>query len=580
MTEHAYNERRLAWAALLALLIWFVFLLGMRPLNVPDEGRYAEVAREMLITGDYITPRVNGVVFLDKPPLYYWISSFSLRVFGVHEWSIRLVSALFGLVGCGLTFVVSRRVFGARAAWLSVAVLASSPLYFLASQYADMNLTVAVLITAALSCFLLGTLHPWGDPRRRYLMWLAYLSAALATLTKGLIGIVFPMAVIGLWILLRRDWKLIAQMYLPSGMAIYLVVTIPWFALAQRANPDFLHFFFVYQHFSRFAGSGYNNPNPVWFYLPVVLMGMFPWTFAVGHAFARSLGAVRRSPQQEGATIYLLIWVLFVLGFFSIPQSKIVGYILPLVPPLAVLTGALLASLLEDHAAQRSARVHLFLYSALATVFGIGMFVAASHLPRKIADISGIGREAIRIGSFLLTSALAVAAVAQLRRLRLAWGGMLVSGFVLVMAVVHVVGKISPHSIKPLALELRTMIRPEDVVATYQEYYQDLPVYLGQIRPIVVVAELPESSSQTRDNWKREFRLGLEQDPRAQAWIVRDDWLERAARAERRLFVVGPTHLSEELRARYRLYLVKTHGDTTLFSNRQVPLAESPELTK
>jgi len=580
MTDATVFKPRAAIAGFVVLALWFILLLGARPLNVPDEGRYTEVAREMMLSGDYVTPRVNGVVFLDKPPLYYWLSSLSLRAFGVHEWSARFVSALFGIFGCVVTFLVARRAFGMRAAWLAMGVMASSPLYFLSSQYADMNLTVAVLISSSLGFFLLGTFHPPGDARRRHLMWLAYLCAAFATLTKGLIGIVFPMAIIGLWILLRRDWKLLTRMYLGSGMAIYLVVTIPWFVLAQRANPDFLHFFFVYQHFTRFSGTGFNNPNPVWFYLPVILIGMFPWTFAVGQAAARAIGLVWRSPQQEAAALFLVIWMLFVLAFFSIPQSKVVGYILPVVPPLAMLTGALLVRLPEHSDASASARSNLYLYSALASVFAVAIFVVEFRPPRKLVGVPGISLDETIVGLVLLASAIAVTALTWQRRYRSAGVAMLVSGFAFIVAIYHAASTISPHSIKPLALELRSMLRPGDVVATYQEYYQDLPVYLGLTRPVVVITELPESSARARDNWKREFKLGLEQDPRAQAWIVRDEWLEGAARGDARLFVVGPTNIYADLHRRFGLIMIQTQGNTAIYSNRELPLPESPVLSK
>ena len=139
---------------LIAIMIpAFVTLLGVRPLSVPDEGRYPEVAREMLLTSDFITPKVNGIAFLDKPALYYWLEAGSMHVFGVHVWSIRLMPALLGALGVVVVFITAHRLFSRRAAWWSAAALTTNPLYFLASQYADMNIEIAVWVTCALCGF-------------------------------------------------------------------------------------------------------------------------------------------------------------------------------------------------------------------------------------------------------------------------------------------------------------------------------------------------------------------------------------------------------------------------------------------
>lgn len=212
MSNQQISRRELLWVTL-ACLGYFLILLGSRVLNVPDEGRYSEVARAMLLSGDFITPRLNGIAFFHKPILHYWLQVASFSVFGITEWSVRLMPALAGVLGCVLTYVAGTLLYGRHTGRLAALMLATNPLYFLSSRYADMNLEVAVFITCALLCFMIAMQYPLGS-KRRNILWAAYAFAALAVLTKGLIGIVFPMMVVGAWVLVTRQWRLLREMYL------------------------------------------------------------------------------------------------------------------------------------------------------------------------------------------------------------------------------------------------------------------------------------------------------------------------------------------------------------------------------
>jgi len=315
-------------------LIFYTFWLGSYPLFTPDEGRYGEVAREMLVSHDFITPRVNGVAFLDKPVLYYWLEATAIALFGIKEWALRLFPALLGVASCLIMYYCGRRLFDRKTGLLSAIILATSPLYFISAHYANLDLEVAIFISASLLFFITGVeSHPIS---RRFLI-AAYVFAALASLTKGLIGIVFPALIIGIWIALSSQWKLLLRMHLIKGLMLFTIIVLPWYYLAQQANPQFLHYFFVTQHVTRFLSTGeFNNPIPFWFYLPVVCIGFLPWTAFLIQAITH--------PTRSRIKLFLLIWIAVVFVFFSIPHSKIITYILPLFPALALLVGHYLAT--------------------------------------------------------------------------------------------------------------------------------------------------------------------------------------------------------------------------------------------
>lgn len=549
------------------LLVYFLLFLGGRALNVPDEGRYSEVAREMLLSGNFVTPKLNGVVFLDKPPLYYWLEGLSLAAFGISEWSIRLMPALFGGLGCLLALFAGRTLYGARAGYLSALVLATSPLYFLSSQYADMNLEVAVLISATLLLFLMAVGLPDGDRRRRRTLWLAYGCAALATLAKGLIGIVFPAAIIGIWIVLRWDWRLLARMHIASGLLIFAAIVLPWFLLVQRENPEFLNYFFVYQHFTRFTGASFNNPLPVWFYLPVVLFGLFPWSFLLIQSIWRAAPGSWAMVKAKPVDLYLLIWVAVVLVFFSIPRSKIVGYILPLVPPLAILVGARLDTLLAKISKPSNTQRTFYLYSAIAIALGAGLLIAGGFVPKKFA-FPGVHAYLAVTGAGLLVSAALVFLFARRQWVTAAIAGIAATGAVVSVALLLAVGQASHHSIKPLAQEVRARLQADDVVVAYHGYYQDLPVYLDLKRPVVVVADFSGTAAASHDNWRRDLLTGMEHHPETREWMVDEDWLERNINGSARMYIFGPPAELAALRQRHELYLLVERNGIAVFTNR------------
>jgi 4-amino-4-deoxy-L-arabinose transferase-like glycosyltransferase len=334
----AARPGRLSRLALVACaLLLFFGGLGSYPLLEPDEGRYAEIPREMLAEHDFVTPRLNGLLYFEKPPLYYWLNAAALSVLDQHpETACRLASALFGLAGLGLAWRLGRSMGGGRTALLSALVLGTSPLWAALARANIIDMTLTFFLTVTLTCFWLAQEREGGRGER--LLWHGmFLAAALATLTKGLIGFVIPGAVIFFYLLFARRWRLLPRVPWVTGTLLFLLVAVPWHVLAARRNPDFLWFYFVHEHFLRYATPEANRQEPFWFFAAILLLGMLPWSGllpAAGRLF-RGAGRLRDRPHL----IFLACWAGFVFLFFSASQSKLVPYILPALPPLAVLIG-------------------------------------------------------------------------------------------------------------------------------------------------------------------------------------------------------------------------------------------------
>lgn len=341
MSTPAPPGRRELIAGVLLVLAWLAATAWMRPLTLPDEGRYVGVAWEMLRSGDWLTPTLDGLPFFHKPPLFYWITAGALSLFGPHEWPARAASLLGASAAAIALALFVRRWSGPALARASLLVLLTQPFFFIGAQFANLDMLVAGCIGVTILLLAhVALCAEQGAPARGALLG-AYAAAALGVLAKGLIGVLLPALVIALWLLLaRRPARLRALLSLP-GAALFLAIALPWFAAMQQRHPDFLHYFVVVQHFQRYAAGGFNNVQPFWFFPAVLLLLGLPWT--------PWLLALRRHPPADGAaplSIRLLmgVWLAVVVGFFSLPQSKLIGYVLPAVPPLAVLIAAALTA--------------------------------------------------------------------------------------------------------------------------------------------------------------------------------------------------------------------------------------------
>ena len=318
--------------------LWFTATIGLRPLAIPDEGRYVGVAWEMLRSGNWAVPTLNGLPFFHKPPLFYWITAASMQIFGPGVAAARAAAWLGAVVTATGLFAFVRRWDGQTAAWASVVVLVTMPLFYGGAQYANLDMLVAACIAVTI---LLGSHATLARERRapyRRALALAFAVAAGGMLAKGLIGAVIPALVMLAWgVATRRAGKVLTLLIWAPGWLLFMAIAAPWFIEMQSRFPGFTHYFFVVQQAHRFASSGFNNPQPVWFYAGVLLVLTLPWSPWLLRLTRRSYWQAPRSGSHADVRALMLAWLAVVVVFFSIPGSKLVGYILPALAPLAFL---------------------------------------------------------------------------------------------------------------------------------------------------------------------------------------------------------------------------------------------------
>jgi 4-amino-4-deoxy-L-arabinose transferase-like glycosyltransferase len=532
----------------------FGFMLGSRPLSVPDEGRYVEIPREMVVTGDWLTPRLNRVKYFEKPPLFYWIEAFLIKLLGLTEWSARIGPALLALFGCLTVYYAGARLFGRRAGILSAIVLSTSFLYFALSRLITMDMPVSVLLTAALLSFLLGTQEPAGTCRRLY-FWGFYAFAALATLTKGLIGIVFPGMIIFFWMLILQEWRVLRTMHLISGLIIFLFIAAPWHILAGRANPEFFHFYFVREHFQRYLTKVHHHYKPAWFYVPILIGGMFPWSVfllqAVRHAVPPNFWKERKNYKSE---IFLLLWVLIIFLFFSASSSKLIPYLLPVLPPCAIILGKYLSERWYNTRSKEFSAgliILALMASLLLLVFPYLTRYRPGSIPTAFVPYAGIGCAILLFG--IVATSMAV------RKVGIRGAVIAIAGTTLLFLVVINSGAqyADNRSLKPLALAIKPILRPGDEVAHYRNYYQDLPVYLERRMTIV--------------DWKGELDFGTTTEDTS-GWIISEAELWKRWQAPTRIFLIADRKDADAVRKLQdrAFFQVAEYRNTVILSNSEI----------
>ncbi|MBU9175755.1 glycosyltransferase family 39 protein [Burkholderia gladioli] len=345
-------------------LIWFG-PLGLRHLIPSDEGRYAEMAREMFVTGDWITPRYNGYKYFEKPPLQTWLNALSFAWFGIGAWQARLYTALVSFGGILLVGYTGARVFNPVAGLCAAVVLAASPYWNLMGHFNTLDMGLSFWMAVTLCALLLAQRPGLATGATRGWMWLCWASMALAVLSKGLIGVILPGAVLVLYTLIARDWALWKRLHLVSGVVIFFAIATPWFVLVQQRNPEFFDFFFVVQQFRRYLTPEQNRPGPVYYFVAVLLVGFLPW-LSIAAQSLRHAWRMPRQPNGFAPMMVLLVWSGFIFLFFSASHSKLVSYVLPIAPSLALVLGAYLPLVARERYRLHLIGYLLFLVAAAA----------------------------------------------------------------------------------------------------------------------------------------------------------------------------------------------------------------------
>lgn len=476
----------------LAVSILYGSALGTIPLLEPDEGRYAEVPREMLVSGDFVTPHLNGVVYLEKPPLFYWGTAASLAAFGETEFGARCFTAAVSVAGILLTYWMGATLAGWRTGLYAAIVLSTSFYYYAVGRLNTLDMTLAVLLL--LSIFPAFLYHSGKRGSRAYL-YLSYAASGLAFLTKGLVGVVFPLAVLVLWLVFFRRHREYAKAISPVGIAVFLAIVLPWTYLVQRANPDFLWFFFVHEQFLRYLTKIHHHTEPFWYFLPVVIAGYFPW-FAFLRRIAVSVHGAREKFLPREDLVFLLSWILFVFLFFSFSGSKLPTYVAPIFPPLAVLFGRGLVLWTDREDGAVRCRFPL----ALSAVLAAAILMLPSFSRHRMEPAAWAWVTAAPVVLILLWGAIPL----FVRRLG-AERVVLLSFLILALFLTSLNRPAGLYlgdykSVKNLSGVMQGILRPEDVLAQYGTFRQGLPFYTKHRTVLVdVVGELQFGADRAED---------------------------------------------------------------------------------
>lgn len=412
--------KRVYFLLLLAIIVFYFYGLGHLPLVGPDEPRYAQVAREMFLRRDLITPTLGGHTWFEKPALLYWLMIGSYRLFGVSEWAARLgpaicgLSTIFSVWSIGRSVERSSSVGNWRDFGLWSGLIATSCLGLIVfSRAASFDIVITATTSLALCCFIKSELTL--ETRDRFLLLAGfYVFVGLSLIAKGLVGVVIPFGVVGVYYLLRRRWpNRTVWLSLVWGLPLTLVAAAPWYGpVIAKHGWLFIDEFFVQHHFARYVSNKYHHPQPIYFYPAILLMLVVPWTPLLVDALIGAKNWKWRDKENSSRfLLFALAWVLFPVVFFSFSGSKLPGYILPTIPAASLLIASALTNANEG---KRSS----YLFNAtgvlclIMSVAGVVYCHRVEHLPLTSTLIVAVPFALAGLGVFLVDRTSAILTVA------------------------------------------------------------------------------------------------------------------------------------------------------------------------
>lgn len=521
--------RVIAFCAVL-IALFFQIEIGDRRFASPDESRYIEISREMAETNDFVTPRLNGVKYFEKPPLFYWMEAAAIKTFGISFSKMRVVEVALAVFGCVALMLAAFYAYGIRTAIISGGVLATTLLYYIQSRFINLDLSLSVFMSAAMFCYFLAFAKQCRIGQRKLLL-LFYAFSGLAVLAKGLVGIVLPTIVILVWLVINNKFSLHDKysiikrsIYIP-GIILFLLITVPWHIICEQRNPGFAYFYLIYEHFVRYTTQAHCRYQPVWFFIPIVIAGLLPWT-------GLSLESIRKSIKEKSTdNLFLLSWICTIFAFFSISNSKLIPYILPIFPPIALLTGRMLAEYVDERGFSRRCYANIGFYismSIIACAVVLGLF--HRHLVQNALNNDSM---------LLLVSLLVIFVILCIcwevisNKIKCGKLGKINHVIVLFFAAANsmlIVNRITAFyqdDRKPSSYEIAQAIKynlTDNVeVFSYNRFIYDLPIFLN--RNIGVIDHIGE------------FEFGLTLEDHSERFMSSEKFLKKFAEAKNRIFV-------------------------------------------
>ncbi|HEV2178184.1 MAG TPA: phospholipid carrier-dependent glycosyltransferase [Terriglobia bacterium] len=536
--------RHLLLLGVVAACLFFVGL-GRLPLLEPDEGRNAEVAREMAVGGDWITPHFDSLPYLDKPALYFWLVAGSFRMFGASEWAARMPSALAALATLLLAWFLARRMSGRAASLGAGIVLAASPLFVIFARQVIFDMTLAFFVTLAMTCFWLVEESRFTRP---WLELVLFASSGLAAITKGPVGFLLPFLSILAYEAIRGRMHDLKKLRWGRGLAVFCAASLPWFLAVSIRHPDFPRYAFWDESLLRFASGHAHRGGGPFYYIPVFLGGFLPWSFLLVFV-AWNRRRRWKELRQEGSrpTVFLLAWVGVIFLFFSISQSKLPGYVLPATIPLSILMAQAWREVSEGD------RRPDWLTAGFAALMLLGLLTAASPQLLRVAALQHRAAEKLppatlaMLAPSLLYSGMILVALgilgrhlARHTRGRTAWWTTLATlALVFPLLLLRWIAPLRSYAAADSSRELAETIQASSErdlpVYAYHYFRTGLPFYLG--RPVTLVTA---DGAETTSNYvvSRYDRLQHQQSSAGGAIFTSDAQLEARARSTPLLVLV------------------------------------------
>lgn len=467
------TKKQSYWILGFIFFILFFNLSGNRPFATPDEGRYVEIPREMVVTGDYITPKLNAMTYFEKPPLMYWVQSIMIHTFGMDEGVMRISIALCAFLGVLALFLFMCKQTNRTLAIYSALILTFSPLYYFLGRLIILDMPLSMFITLSYICFYQGVTTENKLHKRLYYYGLSA-SLGFGILTKGIVILVLTGPVFILWLILTGGMRQLWPLYLPTNALLFLSIVVPWHYLAHKANPDFLHKYFYVEHVLRYTTSIHQRYKPFWFFLPFMLAGMLPWTLIAIRGIQQGL------KQFHKLTVYLILWCSWILIFYSLGNSKLIPYILPAMVPLAGLIALGIPHIMQLGQKDWTIHTGMMLLTSLSMIVLLSpYFINLNIAPEAMCWI-----KFITIIFCILSTLYHKMPTWRIICLSL-------SSAVMIMTT-HVISPyIQKTSVQPLANIINDHKKAQDVIVSMGSYFQDLPVYT-QTAPIVCVDAISE----------------------------------------------------------------------------------------
>ena len=507
MTFSRFKRPSLSMVFVVFVVLYAVAMLagiGRFAFIGPDEPRYAQVAREMFASGDYVSPRLCGLLWFEKPILFYWLAASAYTVFGVHEFAARLPSALLCLLSIAFVFTALRRAGFARWGVISAVVLATSVMWMSFGYAATTDMTLASTLCTA---FLAGFLASTGEGRTRLLfLGLCAVATALSMLAKGLVGVFFVIVILGIYNFVSRRAILRSWKDMLLAVAVFLFVASLWYVpVTLRHGSVFIDEFFVNQHFKRFLTDKYKHSQPAYFYIFIVMIGAMPWTLFLWPAVQKLRALQPRQNHRDALLTLAWIWLLIPVAFFSISTSKLPSYILPIFPALAIILGSEIESLWSATKDEQTAMLRRIAFANAiiwCVLGGVGLvlrhkepfFSLATTLLFAALCVGGIATMLAIRGGHLKSAVLAPAAAIL---------GVMMTAFFILPTMSK------DYSLSEYSKSVASQMKPGEKMAFYQFKKQYVHVFYGEGRVVYYGNGVPLKNISTGDDIGLESRDDL-----------------------------------------------------------------------